>query len=91
LGKYKKEERGRKMKFEKGNVFVNVFLLNKSYKRWQLADTEEEFLHAAEFGDIPTVKRILLENPNLNADCIDIITHIYIMNQKYTLYNNCPH
>lgn len=71
--KYKKEERGRKMKVEKGNVFVNVFLLNKSYKRWQLADTEEEFLHAAEFGDIPTVKRILLDNPSLNADCIDAL------------------
>lgn len=55
------------------NVFVNVFLLNKTCKRWQLADQEEEFLHAAEFGDIPTVKRLLNDNPNLNVDCIDAL------------------
>ncbi|KAJ8302753.1 hypothetical protein KUTeg_019149 [Tegillarca granosa] len=33
--------------------------------------TEEEFLHAAEVGDIHTVKRLLNEQPELNADCID--------------------
>lgn len=70
--KFKKEDK-RKMKEGKEDVFVNLFLLSKSYKRWQLADTEEEFLHAAEFGDIPTVKRILQENPNLNVDCIDAL------------------
>ena len=39
----------------------------------QIADIEEEFLHAAEFGDIPTVKRLLTENPDLNVDCIDAL------------------
>ncbi|ESO90970.1 hypothetical protein LOTGIDRAFT_122406, partial [Lottia gigantea] len=34
---------------------------------------EEEFLHASEFGDIPGVKRLLLEYPDLNTDCIDAL------------------
>ena len=39
----------------------------------QLVDVEEEFLHAAEFGDIPTVRRLLGDNPDLNVDCIDAL------------------
>ncbi|PVD35107.1 hypothetical protein C0Q70_06388 [Pomacea canaliculata] len=37
------------------------------------ADVEEEFLHAAEFGDIPTVRRLLNEFSDLNVDCIDAL------------------
>ncbi|CAL1532323.1 unnamed protein product [Lymnaea stagnalis] len=36
-------------------------------------DIEEEFLHAAEFGDIPNVKRILANYADLNIDCIDAL------------------
>ena len=45
------------------------------YKRsnLQFGDIEEEFLHAAEFGDIPGVKRLLAEYPELNIDCIDAL------------------
>lgn len=34
---------------------------------------EEDFIYAAEFGDIPTVQRILDENPSLNVDFNDIL------------------
>ncbi|BFZ13049.1 hypothetical protein BsWGS_16088 [Bradybaena similaris] len=37
------------------------------------ADIEEEFLHSAEFGDIPNVKRILNDFVDLNVDCIDAL------------------
>ncbi|GFN92280.1 short transient receptor potential channel 6 [Plakobranchus ocellatus] len=40
---------------------------------FQFADVEEEFLHAAEFGDVPNVKKILAENNDLNIDCIDAL------------------
>lgn len=50
-----------------------TFLLYKDVKSKQLVDVEEEFLHAAEFGDIPTVRRILNENQELNVDCIDAL------------------
>ncbi|GFR71012.1 short transient receptor potential channel 6 [Elysia marginata] len=40
---------------------------------FQFADVEEEFLHAAEFGDVPNVKKILAENADLNIDCIDAL------------------
>ncbi|KAL4234378.1 hypothetical protein ACF0H5_006025 [Mactra antiquata] len=50
-----------------------TFLLYKDVKSKQLIDVEEEFLHAAEFGDIPTVRRILNENQELNVDCIDAL------------------
>lgn len=40
---------------------------------FQFADVEEEFLHAAEFGDVPTVKRLLNEFLGLNVDCIDAL------------------
>ncbi|WAR00031.1 TRPC3-like protein [Mya arenaria] len=36
-------------------------------------DVEDEFLHAAEFGDIMTVRRLIGDNPDLNADCIDVV------------------
>ena len=39
----------------------------------QFADVEEEFLHAAEFGDVPTVRRLLNDYPELNVDCIDAL------------------
>lgn len=34
---------------------------------------EEEFLHAAEFGDIHNVKRILNDYKDFNADCKDAL------------------
>lgn len=39
----------------------------------QFVDIEEEFLHAAEFGDIHNVKRIINEFMELNVDCIDAL------------------
>ncbi|KAL8589975.1 hypothetical protein ACOMHN_007001 [Nucella lapillus] len=36
-------------------------------------DVEEEFLHAAEFGDVPTTRRLLNEYHELNVDCIDAL------------------
>ena len=50
-----------------------TFALYKSVHSQQLVDVEEEFLHAAEFGDIPTVRRLLAENTELNVDCIDAL------------------
>ena len=50
-----------------------TFSLYKSIHSQQLVDVEEEFLHAAEFGDIPTVRRLLAENVELNVDCIDAL------------------
>ncbi|XP_067652080.1 short transient receptor potential channel 7-like isoform X1 [Haliotis asinina] len=38
-----------------------------------LSILEEEFIYAAEFGDIPTVQRILEENANLSVDYSDIL------------------
>ncbi|XP_060587786.1 short transient receptor potential channel 7-like [Ruditapes philippinarum] len=46
---------------------------NQSQESKTLVDVEEEFLHAAEFGDIPTVRRLLAENSELNVDCIDAL------------------
>lgn len=50
-----------------------TFSLYKYVHSRQLVDVEEEFLHAAEFGDIPTVRRLLAENTELNVDCIDAL------------------
>ncbi|CAL9684346.1 unnamed protein product [Knipowitschia caucasica] len=36
-----------------------------------LSVTEEQFLNAAEYGNIPEVKRILLEIPNFNFNCVN--------------------
>ncbi|KAL4235161.1 anthranilate synthase component II [Mactra antiquata] len=38
-----------------------------------LSNLEEDFIYAAEFGDIPTVQRILDDNPALNVDFSDIL------------------
>ena len=38
-----------------------------------MSSLEEDFIYAAEFGDIPTVQRILDENPALNVDFSDIL------------------
>ncbi|XP_052830145.1 short transient receptor potential channel 7 [Octopus bimaculoides] len=38
-----------------------------------LTELEEEFIYAAEFGDIPTVQRILQDNTNFNIDYNDIL------------------
>ncbi|XP_045191556.2 short transient receptor potential channel 7-like isoform X1 [Mercenaria mercenaria] len=38
-----------------------------------LSSLEEDFIYAAEFGDIPTVQRVLDENPSLNVDFSDIL------------------
>ena len=39
----------------------------------QLSSVEEDFIFAAEFGDIPTVQRVLEENPNFSVDYSDIL------------------
>ncbi|XP_052717525.1 short transient receptor potential channel 7-like isoform X3 [Crassostrea angulata] len=44
-----------------------------SNSKGPLSDLEEEFIFAAEFGDIPTVKRLLEEHPNFNVDFNDIL------------------
>ena len=40
---------------------------------FQRKDKEEEFLHAAENGDVPTIKTILRNHPDFNVDCEDIL------------------
>ncbi|XP_076470578.1 short transient receptor potential channel 7-like isoform X3 [Babylonia areolata] len=42
-------------------------------KNRSLTTVEEEFIYAAEFGDIPTVKRVLEEHPNFSVDYSDIL------------------
>uniref|UniRef100_A0A8W8K9B7 Transient receptor ion channel domain-containing protein n=1 Tax=Magallana gigas TaxID=29159 RepID=A0A8W8K9B7_MAGGI len=49
------------------------FMSNSSMDTKTNVDLEEEFLHAAEFGDIPSVKRILDQTPEMNVDCIDAL------------------
>lgn len=39
----------------------------------QLSSLEEDFIYAAEFGDIPTVRRVLEENANFSVDYSDIL------------------
>ena len=39
----------------------------------QLSNLEEEFIYAAEFGDIPTVQKVLEENQSFNVDYHDIL------------------
>lgn len=39
----------------------------------QLSTLEEEFIYATEFGDIPTVEKILDDNQSFNVDYHDII------------------
>lgn len=55
------------------DAISKTFSLYKNIHSKQLVDVEEEFLHAAEFGDIPTVRRLLNDNPELNVDCIDAL------------------
>lgn len=59
--------------FSKIDAIGKTVTLYKNVHSKQLADVEEEFLHAAEFGDIPTVRRLLAENSELNVDCIDAL------------------
>ena len=40
---------------------------------FQLSELEEDFIYAAEFGDIPTVQRILDSNPTFSVDFSDIL------------------
>ncbi|KAK7505654.1 hypothetical protein BaRGS_00002925 [Batillaria attramentaria] len=47
--------------------------LKSANSHLQFADVEEEFLHAAEFGDVPTVRKLLSDYPDLNVDCIDAL------------------
>ncbi|XP_076449136.1 short transient receptor potential channel 7-like [Babylonia areolata] len=53
--------------------FRSTTSLESQKARPVFADVEEEFLHAAEFGDIPTVKRLVTEFPDLDVDCIDAL------------------
>ncbi|KAL3859306.1 hypothetical protein ACJMK2_009531 [Sinanodonta woodiana] len=68
-----KRKRGRFMVIAK---IARSFELKKtflSHSNEQIVDVEDEFLHAAEFGDIPTVKRLLNDNADLNIDCSDAL------------------
>lgn len=71
--------RGNNIRKSKSTIFSKIdaigktFNLYKSVHSRQLADVEEEFLHASEFGDIPTVRRLLADNSDLNVDCIDAL------------------
>ncbi|CAG5135895.1 unnamed protein product, partial [Candidula unifasciata] len=58
-----------------GSTKYNSMTLSSqdSVPKQVFVDIEEEFLHAAEFGDIPNVKRILTDYPDLNVDCIDAL------------------
>lgn len=51
----------------------DILFRYKCHQSSQNVDLEEEFLHAAEFGDIPSVKRILGQTPEMNVDCIDAL------------------
>ncbi|XP_035825162.1 short transient receptor potential channel 3-like [Aplysia californica] len=53
--------------------FMSHTSVDSTGSKQPFADVEEEFLHAAEFGDIPNVKRILSEYVDLNVDCIDAL------------------
>ena len=66
---------GRHLSQYRGTIAAvgKTFSLYTSVHSRQLVDVEEEFLHAAEFGDIPTVRRLLQENTELNVDCIDAL------------------
>ncbi|XP_048780168.1 short transient receptor potential channel 7-like isoform X1 [Ostrea edulis] len=52
---------------------LNLAGEKSSSSKGPLSDLEEEFIFAAEFGDIPTVKRLLEEHPNFNVDFNDIL------------------
>ena len=65
-------------KFSHGAAFYtlngkNVNVMLEYIFSFQLSTLEEDFIYAAEFGDIPTVQRILDENPHLNVDFSDIL------------------
>jgi len=71
---------GHNMRKSKSKFLTNADAIGKTFQLYksarlsnQLADAEEEFLHAAEFGDIPTVRRLLNDNGELNVDCIDAL------------------
>ncbi|KAK3787112.1 hypothetical protein RRG08_030275 [Elysia crispata] len=53
--------------------FMSHHSQDSNASKQPFADVEEEFLHAAEFGDVPNVKKILAENADLNIDCIDAL------------------
>ena len=53
--------------------FLWIHCLSRGTLSFQLSTLEEDFIYAAEFGDIPTVQRILDENPHLNVDFSDIL------------------
>ncbi|XP_067652224.1 short transient receptor potential channel 7-like isoform X3 [Haliotis asinina] len=58
----------------RGGSYRHSFISNASQESAKtFADAEEEFIHAAEFGDIPNVKKLLTEYPELNPDCIDAL------------------
>ena len=50
-----------------------VYLPPNPFIYFQLTTLEDDFIYAAEFGDIPTVQRILEENPHFNVDFSDIL------------------
>lgn len=60
-------------KFKAAPHAVRYCLRLSSFSSTTKQPAEEEFLHAAEFGDLPTVKRLLSDHPELNADCIDAL------------------
>ncbi|XP_051512245.1 short transient receptor potential channel 6 [Myxocyprinus asiaticus] len=46
-----------------------AYMFNARYN--SLSSTEEHFLEAAEYGNIPVIRRMLEELPELNVNCVD--------------------
>uniref|UniRef100_A0A673GRF0 Short transient receptor potential channel 6-like n=1 Tax=Sinocyclocheilus rhinocerous TaxID=307959 RepID=A0A673GRF0_9TELE len=46
-----------------------AYMFNARYN--SLSPTEERFLEAAEYGNIPVIRRMLEELPDLNVNCVD--------------------
>ena len=55
------------LKWRKVTISALKPKLRKASSLLQLSTEEEQLLHAAEYGDIPTVKRILEQNSELKV------------------------
>ena len=56
-----------------GGYGVNFYHISTGSSISQPRKEEELFLHAAEVGDIPSVRQMLQDNPELNVNCVDIL------------------
>ena len=54
------------------NVTPNIYLFYIITKM-QPHGLQEELLHAAEVGDLPSVQKLLHENPDLDVNCRDLM------------------